>query len=65
MVKRKAGEGKASQARQTRSLKKQPATRTHRGAGNDQAEEEAAELQRPVTKPEQSQKRKVRVGQIA
>ena len=64
MAKKKAGESKASQARQTRGSKKQPATRTRKGAGNDQAEEETAELQKPLTEPEQSEKRKVRIGEI-
>ncbi len=58
MAKQTAGESKA---RQTRGAKKQQATRTRKGAGNSQAEEETAELQKPVTKPEQSGKKKVRI----
>ena len=64
MAKEKAGESKTSQARQTRGSKKQPATRTLKGAGNKQAVDETAELQKPLTKLEQSEKRKVRSGKI-
>ena len=64
MAKKKAGESKGSQARQTRGSKKQPATPTRKSAGNDQAKEEPAELQKPLTKPEQSGKRKVRTVRI-
>ena len=65
MARKTGGESKASQVRQTRgTAKKQPATRTRKGAGNNQAEEETAELQKPVTKTEQSGKSKVRFGTI-